>query len=454
MPLNRRDFIARTTLALAAGTTGAGCSRNSNNNDDADFGVDSDTRLLPRPALLRNANDWDEVRDQFALSEDVIHMSALYIASHPKAVRDAIDTYRKELDSNPVTYLNQQNRRRINDVLSAAADYLGVDEPSDIALTDSTTMGIGLVYNGLELPEGSEILSTTRDYYATHEALRLATLRKNISVQQVPLYEDIHKATEESLTQALVSAVQPHTRAIALTWVHSGTGLKLPMQRISEAVKEINTGRDEKNQILICVDGVHGFGVEDMTMGDIGCDFFMAGCHKWLFGPRGTGLIWGSPRGWENMLATVPSFYDDGTREAWITGTDVSGRTNGRRMSPGGFKPFEHQWAITEAFALHREIGKAQVAARTHELARQLKEGLQTMKHITLQTPMADNLSSGIVCFEVNKMNPFAAVSRLRKRNVIGTVTPYAERYVRFAPSIRNSPAEVESVLREVRALR
>lgn len=450
MPLSRRDFIARTTAALAAGAAAAACGRGA--DDEVDAAPDS--KPLPRSALLRNADDWDEVRAQFALSEDYIHMSALYVSSHPKAVRDAIDNYRKELDSHPVTYLNQQNRRRVNEVLSAAAEYLGVDEPFDIALTDSTTMGLGLVYNGLRLTKGDEVVSTTRDYYATHEALRLASLRKQISLRQVPLYENIHDASEESLTASLTSAIGPRTRALALTWVHSGTGLKLPLAHIADAVRKINAGREEKNQILICVDGVHGFGVEDATMADLGCDFFMAGCHKWLFGPRGTGLIWGSPRGWENVLPTIPSFYDDGTRDAWITGTTVSGRTNGRRMSPGGFKPFEHQWAIAEAFALHREIGKARVASRTRELARQLKEGLKAMKHVTLQTPLPENLSSGIVCFDINKLSPFTAANRLRRRHVIATVTPYAVRHVRLSPSIRNSPAEVEAVLREVHALR
>lgn len=188
-------------------------------------------------------------------------------------------------------------------------------------------------------------------------------------------------------------------------------------------------------------------------MADLGCDFFIAGCHKWLFGPRGTGLIWGSVRGRENVSATVPSFYDDGTRDAWMEGTDVSGRTDGLRMSPGGFKPFEHQWAISEAFALHQEIGKARIAERTHELARQLKQGLNTMKHVALQTPLADNLSAGIVCFNVDGMDPFTAVNRLHERHIVATVTPYAERYVRLAPSIRNSPAEIEAVLSEVRAL-
>lgn len=65
------------------------------------------------------------------------------------------------------------------------------------------------------------------------------------------------------------------------------------------------------------------------------------------------------------MLPTVPSFLDDGTWTAWVADTDVEGRTNGRRMSPGGFKAYEHQWALSQAFALHRQIGKTSQLAQT-----------------------------------------------------------------------------------------
>jgi selenocysteine lyase/cysteine desulfurase len=41
-------------------------------------------------------------------------------------------------------------------------------------------------------------------------------------------------------------------------------------------------------------------------------------------------------------------------------------------MSPGGFKPFEHQWAVAAAFRFHQEIGKSRVAEQTHALNRQL----------------------------------------------------------------------------------
>lgn len=438
MTTTRRSFLAHTALAAASGMLAA-CGPQE---------TDTEKRPLPK-----SADDWDAVREQFALSPDYIHMSALYIASHPKAVREAIEKYRRELDMNPVLYLIHENRRRINEVLSAAAAYLGAHAPNDIALTDSTTMGLGLVYNGLRLGIGDEVLTTRHDYYVTHESLRLAAQRKGIKVREVALYDRIGDVSEEQITERLVKAVHRETRALALTWVHSGSGLKVPVRRIADAISGINRKRAERERILICLDAVHGFGVEDATMADLGCDFFIAGCHKWLFGPRGTGLVWGSARGWQRVLPTIPSFLDNGSWTAWFEGADVTGRTDGQRMSPGGFKPFEHQWALAEAFALHARIGKARIAARTHELASQLKEGLAQMRHIALRTPRAENLSAGIVCFEVDGMSPYAAVNRLRERGVIATVTPYAARYVRLAPSIRNSPAEVDAVLRQIRTL-
>ncbi len=122
-------------------------------------------------------------------------------------------------------------------------------------------------------------------------------------------------------------------------------------------------------------------------------------------------------------------------------------------MTPGGFHSFEHRWALGEAFRFHQRIGKPRIAERIHLLNRQLKEGLAKMSHIKLHTPPADNLSAGIVCFEVDGTTPEEVVTRLRERRIIASVTPYAIRYARLAPSLLTSPEEIDTALREVRAL-
>src|SRR5690606_31325659 len=109
-------------------------------------------------------------------SPGTVHMSAMLIASHPKPVREAIERHRRGLDTDPVRYLERNNNRLTTAVRKAAGAYLGI-HPSHVALTDSTTMGVGLVYTSLKLKPGEEILTTHEDYYVTHESLRLAAER-------------------------------------------------------------------------------------------------------------------------------------------------------------------------------------------------------------------------------------------------------------------------------------
>lgn len=442
MALDRRGFLTGAGVALAAGTASGAAAQQP---------VPTATPA-PSSGVSSLASNWDEVRRQFNVAPDYVHMSAMLVASHPKPVRDTIDFYRRALDNQPVTFLEDNNRRLQNAAREAAGRYLGISG-KDVALTDSTTMGVALVYNGLRLRPGDEILTTDQDYYVTHESLRHASAKNHAIVRRISLYEDIAQVSPHQIAGRIVSAITPRTRVLALTWVHSSTGLKLPLRRVTDEVRRINAGRSETEQIITVVDGVHGFGNQNVTFPELGCDFLIAGCHKWLFGPRGTGIIAATERGWRAVGATIPSFIDSGSWAAWINNAPTAPPSTGAYMSPGGFKAFEHLWSLTPAFGFHERIGKARVAARTNELADYLKMGLAGMPHVRLMTPRSSELSAGIVSFDVNGLSANQVVERLRQRRVIASAAPYAVQHVRLTPSIMNTPEEVYAALREVHAL-
>jgi selenocysteine lyase/cysteine desulfurase len=234
--------------------------------------------------------------------------------------------------------------------------------------------------------------------------------------------------------------ITDRTQILALTWVHSSTGLKIPIRRIADVVATVNAQRDEGERVLLCVDGVHGFGVESERVAELGCDFFVAGCHKWLFGPRGTGLVWGrSAQAWSRVRQTIPTFGD--------------GRTAGSLNTPGGFHSFEHRWALAEAFELHQQLGAAQVAARVQELNGRLKAGLVGIPGVRLVTPVDSGLSAGLVCFQMAEWSAQQVVDRLHAAKVIATVTPYATVYPRLAPGLLNNEAQVDQVVAAIRGL-
>lgn len=404
-----------------------------------------------------NPMDWASVRQQFLLSPDLIHLSNFFLASHPASVRNAIDKYRRELDLNPYSFLDDnmfalEQDKLWRSVAGAAAEYVG-GRPNEIALTSSTTVGLALIYNGLRLKPEQEILTTTHDFYPHHESMRLAVNKWGGHVRKVTLYESSAKASGPEMVSRLVREIKPHTKILGVTWVHSGTGVVLPIRELAAEVAKINQTRDESDRLLLIVDGVHGFGVLDEDIALQGGDFFSAGTHKWILGPHGNGIVWAKPENWALVQPTIPSLMDPELNTAWREERAPHGPTQAAWVSPGGFFAYENQWATVEAFQFHRQIGKKRVADRILDLNGQLKEGLSRMSHVTLHTPLNRDLSAGFVCFEVNGLSPKEVVSRLREKAVIASSTPYGKSYARFSAGIVNTPAEMDRALSLIRAM-
>ncbi len=201
------------------------------------------------------------------------------------------------------------------------------------------------------------------------------------------------------------------------------------------------------------VDGVHGFGARAESVRDLGCDAFVSGCHKWLYGPRGTGVLWASARAREHLGAIIPSFDDGASYGAWLSGGTPGGDPDGARLTPGGFHSFEHRWALADAFAWHEELGPARVAAHTHGLAGALKDGLAEINGVNVITPRGDELSAGIVCAEIGGDARGIVEALEAEHRVIASVTPYATEYVRFGPSIANTEEDIAQALEAMRGL-
>jgi selenocysteine lyase/cysteine desulfurase len=402
------------------------------------------------PKAADAPQDWAWVRDQFGLRRDLAHFATFYLVSHPRPVRDAIEALRRALDENPFEVVEHGLFTRPGEVRRAAAAYLG-GRPEDVGLTRATTEGLALIYAGLRLRPGEEILTTTHDHYVHQESIRLAAQRGGAEVRRVALYDEGSRAGEDEIVERLRRAVRPATRVIGITWVHSSTGVKLPIRAVATTVAELNRSRDATDRLLLVVDGVHGFGVEDETVAELGCDFFAAGTHKWIFGPRGTAIVWGRREAWEQLQPSIPSF-EEPPYMAWQHGVDP-GPTQGAWMSPGGFHAYEHMWALPAAFAFHLEIGRARITGRIREMNTRLKDGLAGMRHVTLHTPRSPRLSAGLVAFEVAGLTPGEVVARLRDRRIIASTSPYLQSFARLAGSILNTPEEVDAAVAAVGAL-
>jgi isopenicillin-N epimerase len=443
MSLSRRRLIVGGTLTAAAGAFAPVVSFTE--------------KFRPTLALWSDPNDWQSVREQFELDPAYIHLGLFFLTSHPRPVRQAIERLRGRLDRNPFLTVEQgmfeDNMPKFYDAVTAAlAGYTGVDS-HDLALTSNTTTGLSLIYHGLPLKPGDEVLTTDQDHYVHHESIRLATERAGATWRKIPIFTSYSTISADEIVDRIRKGIGPKTRVVGITWVHSSIGLRMPVRRVADAIAEVNARRGENDRILLVVDGVHGLGVEDPRIAELGADLLAAGLHKWIFAPRGTGFVWAKPEVWATMRPLIPTFQTFDLFTAWAEGHPPRGRAHAAMFSPGGFQAFEHHWAVPPAVEFHQRIGPARITERIHSLNGPMREGLSKMPHVVTYTPAASNLNAGMVCFDVKGLKAKETVGRLLRKKIIASTTPYPVPFARVAFGIMNTPAEVETTLRAVRDL-
>ncbi|MBA2378571.1 MAG: hypothetical protein H0V76_03235 [Blastocatellia bacterium] len=75
------------------------------------------------------------------------------------------------------------------------------------------------------------------------------------------------------------------------------------------------------------------------------------------------------------------------------------------------------------------------------------------MNHTTCELNRNEELSAGIVCFDVRGYAASGAVSALIDNGLVASVTPYAVPHARLTPSIVNTTAEIDYVLETIRGM-
>ena len=418
---NRRDFLKQAGILAAALPLGASLPN---------IAIAS-TAAAPLPR-----NKWAQLQQLFDQDPAWLHFSNFLITTHPRPVREAIEMHRAALDKNPGLAMDWDHgvtEKREEAVRVLAGQYVQADA-RQIALTGSTTEGLAMIYGGVQVRADQEILTTAHEHYATHTILELRTQRDGTKVRKIRLFKDPYRISKDEILTSIDRAIRPETRVLGMCWVHSGSGVKLPVGEVGKLVREVNRQRDEQDRIIYVIDGVHGFGVENTHFADFNCDYFIAGTHKWMFGPRGTGIICAASTELKQLAPTIATFSEN---EDFAT-----------VMTPGGYHAFEHRWALGKAFELHLQLGKAAVQARIHGLNDFLKQRLEALPGIELVTPRSAHYSAGFTFFRVKGQDADEVARHLNsQRIVVDAVSRDAGPVVRTAPGLLNTEAEIERLV-------
>ncbi len=330
--------------------------------------------------------DPGELRREIPLldqDEPPIYFDNACMTLKPRPVIEAIRRYYEET---PVCAGRSTHRlaRRVSEDIQASRDavarFLDAEDPASCVFTRNTTEAINLAVRGLDLPDGSTVLTTDREHNSgLVPAQRLSA--EGIGHEALPSREDetfdleAYKARLEAGDVSLVSVVH----------MSNLDGYVTPLAEIAEIAHD--------HGALVLADGAQSAPHMPISVQDLGVDLFAMSVHK-MMGPTGVGVLWGK----QEVLADMAPLIAGGST---IEDTTLDDHTF--LAPPGRFEAGLQGFAglVATRYAIERleALGLDEIHAHEAKLSTRLQEGIEALGGTTIGAPSAKG--NGIVSFEL-----------------------------------------------------
>ncbi len=290
--------------------------------------------------------DAEALRAQFPVLEEVAYLNSGTDGPLPAAAADAARAeLAGQLDEGRVR-THFERRFELQDRLRGAYARLVGAPVEEIALTTSTTDGLGRVIAGLGLGEGDEIVTSDQEHPGLLGPL-LAARRRGVTVRAVP-FAHVPEAVTEATTLVALSHV---------SWVGG--------EVVPSALQNLD--------VPVILDGAQGAGAVHVDPRGLGCVAYAASGQKWLCGADGTGFLWLEP-GFADKVDLVTAGY--------MSFEDVgAGLEGGFRDTIARYDtpslPREAVALSLGSIELLEAHGWAEIQARATALARRLADALR-----------------------------------------------------------------------------
>ena len=237
--------------------------------------------------------DIGTVRADFPiLSREVNGKPLVYLdngasAQKPKVVIDAITRAYSEEYSNVhrgLHYLSNLATEKYESVRGTIARFLNAADENSIILNSGTTEGINMVAYGWAAPRfeaGDEIVLSIMEHHANIVPWHFLRERQGVVLKWVDV-----DAQGNLDPQAVIDAIGPRTKLVAITHMSNVLGTVVDIKAICKAARERN--------VPVLVDGSQAAVHMPVDLQDLDCDFYAITGHK-LYGPSGSGAIYVRP---------------------------------------------------------------------------------------------------------------------------------------------------------------
>lgn len=256
--------------------------------------------------------DFAALRKEFPILDQEVHGKPLVYLDNaattqkPKAVIDAIVHYYGQINSNVhrgVHTLSQRATDAFEATRGKLQRLVNAEFEHEIIYTTGTTGSINLVAHGFRslLGPGDEVVVSQLEHHSNLVPWQMLAQYTGATLRYIPILADGSLDLDEA--QRLIN---PKTKLLAFNHISNALGTVNPVAKLTEWAHAVGA--------CVVVDGAQGLPHRPVDVQAMGVDFYAGSAHK-MYGPTGTGMLYGRTE----WLEKLPPYQGGGEMISTVT---------------------------------------------------------------------------------------------------------------------------------------
>jgi selenocysteine lyase/cysteine desulfurase len=368
-----------------------------------------------------------ESPSEYGFEPGLTYLNTGSLGPTPRSVLAVMAQAWTELETNPVrmAYNLGPLNVRCDEARAELAAFLGCDA-DELLVTRSTTDAMNILAAGTRLGVGDRVLTTDQEHEGATYCWTHLARQRGLAIDVIriaPADQD-----PAAIVDRFARAIRPDTRLISVSHVISTTGHRMPVAEIAALARS--------KGVICVVDGAQAVGQIPVDVRALGCHAYAAAGHKWLMGPKGTGMLYLSPDARE---AINPVQLEDGHRF-------VSNAT--------GVGCLPLAIGLGAAAKAMRVRGMASVSADNLALRNHAYAAMTRIPRLRLVSAPPGRMATALVAAELPleaDSNAFRATMHDKHKVVLKMVEKRWFNGFRLSPHVFNDEADIDRAVRAIR---
>lgn len=376
---------------------------------------------LPAEAVAADEDFWAVIQQSFSVTRGIVNLNNGGVSPSPRLVTEAFVRYTWQQEDATAYTMWQQLEPQSETVRTGLAEIFGCSA-EEIAITRNASESLEILLMGLDLKSGDEIVTSTQDYPRMLTTLKQREMREGLKLNLIKV--PIAPKDVNDLATPFEKAITPKTKLILMSHQINLTGQIMPVRKVCEMARA--------RGIDTIVDGAHSFAQFDFKRDDLQCDYYGTSLHKWLYAPKGTGMLYVRkekiPKVWALMAA------------------EDKNKNDIRKFEEIGTHSAAMRLAIGEAVLYHNAIGAQRKEARLRYLSRYWMNKLKDIPRVGFNTSFDAAQSCAIGNFKIEGIDPVAIGGYLMSKHKIFTTPIVHEEFtgIRITPNVYTTLWELD----------